>query len=100
MATCLCIADLLVLPPFAPDWAPWVAPGPVHPLVVLGLLVALVVVLRLCGSVSVPSLGLPVVPFPQAAVGALAVTKLNHLMCWFCAFSFQEAKKKTPPFSS
>ena len=94
MAPCRCVASHQVLSPLAPDWAPWVAPGPVHPLLALGLLMALAAVLRLCGSEAVPSLGLPSVAFPQGAAGALAVTNLNHLMWCLCAFSFQETGKK------
>lgn len=68
MAPCTCIAVHLAL-------SPWVAPGPVCPLVVL------VAVLRLCGSEAVPPLGEPWDLFPQGAAGALAVAELNHLMC-------------------
>lgn len=97
MAPCVCIPAYLVLSPFAPDWALWVAPGPVNSLLALGLLMALAAVLRLCGSKAVLSLGLPLVPFPQGVAGALALTKLNHLMCCLCAVSFQEIKKKKTP---
>lgn len=97
MAPCRCLPPHLVLSPLAPDWAPWVAPGPVHPLLALGRLTAPVAVLRLCGSEAVPSPGLPSVAFPQGAAGALAVTNLNHLMWCLCAFSFQETKGKNPP---
>lgn len=94
MVPCICVVACLVLFAFAPDWVPWVAPGPVHPLVVL------FAVSGLCGSWAEPSLGLLLVPFPQRASGALVVMKLNRLVYCLCALSFQEVKKKNSFFMS
>lgn len=93
------IADLLVLPPFAPDWAPWMAPGPVHPLVVLGLLVALVVVLRLweCGSALT---GVACGSLPPGSSWSPCCNKTKPPYVLFMCFLFSGSKEKNPPFSS
>lgn len=99
MAPYMCIVVHLVVSSSAPGWASWVAPGPAHPLLDLGLLMVLVAEPRCCGCEAVPSLGLlPLFPFLQGAAGAFAETKLNHLMCCQCLLVFQETKGKKQPF--